>query len=286
MLEVQTNGKSEMSELKDILIHKNRCKILINIDYAHREFVDALCEIDNLLSEQKGSIIKDQKKIKVVRLPLQINGETVDCHIKQFRVFSFRKRLENLFVPPRAFRAWQGAKRLIVGGISTPVPIAAVESWKSGLLRESFFISKTIPDSMISVHYFKKHFADAAGPSNAKTDFLSSMARALRRLHDADIYHNDLKDYNILVNSDDGSGSLNFWFLDVDCVSGFRGVTAGRRIKNLAQLDKTLGKEMKPADKMVFFKGYFGLSEAENFSTEQEVMLQKVFRRSGGKPLS
>jgi hypothetical protein len=282
MLNRESGGKKKMSEFKDILIHKERCKILMNIDHAHHEFVDALSEIDKLLNEQRGTVIKDQKKIKVVRLPLQINGETIDCHVKQFKAFSLRKRLENLFVPPGAFRAWKGAKRLIAGGIATPVPIAAL-AWKSGLLRESFFISKTIPHSTISVHYFKKHFTDAAEFTKEKANFLQSMARAFRRLHDADIYHNDLKDYNILVNSDDASEHLNFWFLDVDCVSSFRGVTASRRIKNLAQLDRTLGKEMKPSDKMSFFRGYFGLDETESFSAEQEEMIQKVFRRSGGK---
>jgi RIO-like serine/threonine protein kinase len=106
------------------------------------------------------------------------------------------------------------------------------------------------------------------------------MAHAFRRLHETDIYHSDLKDYNILVSAEKEPLDWKFWFLDVDCVSRFRGMTRRRTIKNLAQLNRTLGKKMKLTDKMAFFKEYFGLGRKENLPPAHKRLIRQVFRRS------
>jgi hypothetical protein len=100
-------------------------------------------------------------------------------------------------------------------------------------------------------------------------------------LHAADIYHNDLKDYNILFTAGSEPGREEFWFLDVDCVSAFRGMTKRRRIKNLIQLNKTLGKEMTLTDKMEFFREYFGAEQKDGLTREQKRVISRVLRRSG-----
>jgi serine/threonine protein kinase len=270
-----------MSALSDVAIQIGPRRMLVNIDYAHHELVETLCDIESILLEQTGLMVKNQRKIKVVRMPLTVNGETLDCHIKQYKTFSFRKRLEYMVAPSKATRAWRGAKRLLAKGIATAEPVAALETKRFGLSAESYYISRTIPGASVSVNYFMETFSPAtAGVGVVRRAFVRAMANAFRRLHESDIYHSDLKDYNILVSVEKEPPDWKFWFLDVDCVSRFRGMTTRRKIKNLAQLNRTLGKRMKLTDKMAFFKEYFALGHKEKLLPAHKRLIRHVFQWS------
>jgi hypothetical protein len=45
-------------------------------------------------------------------------------------------------------------------------------------------------------------------------------------------------------------------------------------------MNRTLGREMKITDKMVFFREYFKLTGKERLSPRQKKMIRKVFRQS------
>src|SRR5262249_61082609 len=76
-----------------------------------------------------------------------------------------------------------------------------------------------------------------------------------RRLHAAGVYHNDLKDVNVLVR--DAAEGPDFVLLDLERVHvGAAG--RRRRIKNLVQLERTLGREASGTMRQRFLRAYLG----------------------------
>jgi serine/threonine protein kinase len=75
------------------------------------------------------------------------------------------------------------------------------------------------------------------------------------RLHDHDVYHNDLKDANILIASQRGAQEV-FFLLDLEGVRRDVRLNRSRRIKNLVQLNRTLGKLLKQSERWYFLTIY------------------------------
>jgi tRNA A-37 threonylcarbamoyl transferase component Bud32 len=78
------------------------------------------------------------------------------------------------------------------------------------------------------------------------------------RLHGHDVYHNDLKDVNILVRRDSNGDAENFYLLDLEGIRRYRRLNRRRRVKNLVQLNRTLGQYLRMTDKLRFLAGYLG----------------------------
>jgi len=266
----------------DIFIRNGAIKLHASISYAHVDLLDAVGRMESFFDDPDCEIIKDQKKVKVARAAIEIDGKNVQCYIKQFKPFSLRKRLEGIFYPSRARRAWKGAKELLSNGINTAEPIAAVEVRKCGLLRESYYITKEIPNSEISVHHFSRRFASEDPESTRqKREFVRALAGFFRAFHRTSIYHSDLKDYNIMVSADGDCATPIFWALDVECVGRYWGMGGRRKLKNLVQITKTLGREMTAADRMAFLREYFGLDASQPLDARRKRLVKKVLRRSG-----
>jgi hypothetical protein len=82
----------------------------------------------------------------------------------------------------------------------------------------------------------------------------------LSQLHQQRIYHNDLKDANIVVRAT-APGDEKFFLLDLEGVRRCWYVSRRRRIKNLVQLNRTLGTILSRADKLCFLDAYLGSSK-------------------------
>src|SRR5207244_12131603 len=83
-----------------------------------------------------------------------------------------------------------------------------------------------------------------------------ALARALgelfRRLHAAGVYHNDLKDVNVLVRGPEDAPALVL--LDLERVRVLPEVPRRRRVKNLIQLARTLGPQASATDGARFLR--------------------------------
>src|SRR5439155_255413 len=87
-----------------------------------------------------------------------------------------------------------------------------------------------------------------------------ALARALgdlfRRLHAAGLYHNDLKDVNLLTHGPPAAPHLVL--LDLERVRALGRVGRRRRVKNLVQLARTLGRQASATDRVRFLAAYLG----------------------------
>jgi hypothetical protein len=234
--------------------------------WIHREFAGAAAletfkDPDRLLAEKNCAIIKDQRKVKVGALEVALAGKRLRVYIKRYNV-SWRHRIGSLFALSGALRALRGAAILREAGIATARPIAAVERRRCGMVASSFYLSEEIAEGKVSTRYWCDDLASLAGaPGRARRRiFVHTLAELFKRLHEKNIYHNDLKDFNILVESTDDRAS-RLYLLDLEGVRRLNRISRRRRVKNLVQLNRSLGKFFSRTDSLRFLKLYLGSAQ-------------------------
>ena len=226
-------------------------------------------------------IIKDQKKIKVARVKIKIQGEVKTVYIKRYNAFSWRYRFGSFFQSSGAVRSLDGAAILAESGIRTARPLGAVESRAWGMLNRSFFLSEEIGGAKTADSYWQEELAPVKGTEGVRKrkQFLRGMGELFRSLHEQDVYHNDLKDANILVRPNSSGEELeHFYLLDLEGIRRYRELNRRRRIKNLVQLNRTLGRYLRHVDKVRFLKTYMGPSFSNR--TDKRSTIATVLRRS------
>ncbi len=222
--------------------------------------VELLVDPDLLFSSPECEVIKDQKKIKVGRTRLEIAGKSRGVYLKRYNAFSWRYRFGSLFGPSAALRSLKGADILLQTGFLTGRPIAAVEFRTGGMLTKSFYVSEEIQKGKPSDVYWREELVPLQGPCGfrRRRRFLRCLGELLGSLHRMSIYHNDLKDANIVVGPAGEGRSEAFYLLDLEGVRECRHLTRRRRIKNLVQLNRTMGKFLHGSQKLFVLKNYLG----------------------------
>ena len=242
--------------------------------------IDLLGDPDLLFARPGCELIKDQKKIKVARLRLEIRGGARSVYLKRYNAFSWRYRLGSLWLPSGAARSWAGASVLLKAGFHTGLPLAAVECRSWGMLTKSFYLSEEIPASKTADLYWREELVPLGGPAGfrRRRSFLKLLAGLFGALHRRGIYHNDLKDANILVCSGNGGFDESFYLLDLEGIRRYRRLNRRRRIKNLVQLNRTLGRFLRKPERLYWLRSYLG----ESFSDgpEKRDWIRRVLKES------
>jgi len=240
--------------------------------------VDRLADSDGLLADPTCEIIKDQKKITVGRLTLGVGTVPYEIYIKRYNVFSLRHRLVSPFVMSGALRALHGATVLRRWKIPSVVPLGAVERRSWGVLAKSFFISEEITGGKTVDAYWRDDLRCLPGAAGQRQrrDFLVRLGELFQMLHGRAIYHNDLKDANILAAR--RQQTTAFFLLDLEGVRQCRRLSEKRRVKNLVQLHRTLGRYLRQADKLVVLKHYLGDSYGERSIRRQ--WIKQILRQA------
>jgi hypothetical protein len=232
--------------------------IWVNRQLASDELWALLKEPDALFAKPDCEIVKDQLKIKVARVKLRAGGEERRVYVKRYNVFSWHLRLISLVRPSRAVQSLCGARILVQAGIATALPVAATERRSCGMLVNSFFLSEEIAGGKTVDAYWRALArSNEDGSQCRRRDLLRALALLFRRLHDQNVYHNDLKDANILVAARAGEPPALF-LLDLEGIRRYRRLNRRRRVKNLVQLNRTLGLYVRRLDKCLFLKYYLG----------------------------
>jgi glycosyl transferase family 2/lipopolysaccharide kinase (Kdo/WaaP) family protein len=176
--------------------------------------------------------------------------------VKRYHVFAPRLALASLGRDSPAVRAWTAAGMLSARGFRVPELAAAVEYRRGGLLRRSFFVTHEVPDALTADAYWHRILAEPDGPRRcaARRAFAVMLGGLFRRLHAAGVYHRDLKDANLLVTGPLSAPSCVL--LDLEEVRVVEDVSPRRRVKNLVQLARTLGRHATASDHARFLAAY------------------------------
>ena len=228
-----------------------------------QEFIPSIAaDPDHFFHLAGCEIIKDQRKIKVARLKVEIQGEARTVYLKRYNAFSWRYRFRSIFQSSGAVRSLRGAVILSEYGISTVRPLAAVDSRSWGMLNGSFFLSEEIENGKTADAYWREELLTMKGKEGIRRRkrFVGAIGELFRSLHQRGVYHNDLKDANILVRPDFSDSAEQFYLLDLEGIRRYRKLNRQRQIKNLVQINRTLGKYLRVTDKLRFLESYLGPS--------------------------
>jgi hypothetical protein len=234
-------------------------------------FVDRLVDADGFFAASGCVIVKDQRKIKVGKLSVTIYGQGRTIYVKRYNAFSLRYKLWSGFSQSAAFRALQGAAILRAAQIPTVAPLAAVEHRSAGVLSKSFFITHEIDGGKTADAYWREVLAGVSGRDGLKLrrKFLATLAALFGALHGQQIYHNDLKDANILVVGEPSGNDMQLFLLDLEGVKRYRSLSLKRKVKNLVQLNRTFGRYLRSVEKLYFLKNYLGRGFAARQARQQ-----------------
>ena len=249
-----------MSLAADFVSHK-RGPLWITIDrsLAQESLINMLSDPDLFFDLPECEIIKDQRKIKVARIKLTLRGQTKTVYLKRYNAFSWRYRLSSLFQCSGAARSLKGAAMLAGAGVGTPRPLAALESRSCGMLTKSFFLSEEIEGGRTADSYWRETLSTCAGSAGTRRRqrFLDCLGDLFALLHRKRIYHNDLKDANIIVAAHGDEGE-KFFLLDLEGIRICRILSMRRRVKNLVQLNRTFGRQLSASQKLYLLRSYLG----------------------------
>jgi hypothetical protein len=235
---------------------------------------------DHFFSLAGCEIIKDQRKIKVARIKINIRGDAKTVYIKRYNAFSWRYRFGSFFQSSGAVKSLRGAVILRESGIPTARPLAAVDSRSWGMLNGCVFLSEEIESGKTADAYWREELVPMKGKKGMRrrNRFLGALGELFRCLHNQGLYHNDLKDANILVQPAASGNAERFYLLDLDGIRRYRKLNRRRQVKNLVQLNRTLGKYLRAANKLRFLKGYLGPTFLDRI--DKRAWITSVLRRS------
>ena len=200
----------------------------IQSKYHHPLFIQAISDSQPLLDDPECEILLDSRnRVGAVRLPLP-DGKKVEIVIKEFHSLGVNK-LKSVFLPAKAFKAWQGGNALIERGIETPFPVAYLERRKALFLDESFFLA----ERLTNVEEIRSLFREL--PSSELQELLVSLAQFISLCHRKGALHRDLSDGNILVRKEEEE-KFRFYLIDTNRIKIKRQIGRLKGIKNLIRL--------------------------------------------------
>jgi tRNA A-37 threonylcarbamoyl transferase component Bud32 len=152
-----------------------------------------------------------------------------------------------------------------------------------GILTKSLYLSEGVSGAKTVEAFWCEDCVSLKGVEGyrKRRAFLRKLARLFQSLHRQKIYHNDLKASNILVVDEGASSAELFHLIDLQGLRRCSYMSWRRRIKNLAQLNRTLGVFMTTTERLFFLDAYldFHLPERRKKKRLVESILEQSRRQ-------
>lgn len=207
-----------------------------NLDYhvLAGQFQDTLLtiasDIDDII--ENGKVQKHSKKSTASLFT--VNGQTFFAKHVRFHQKAFGLRFRYFIQPSRSYWTAVVANKLQEAGIGTPKVFAMGERRALQLISDSYIITEALKDAQTADSVLKQQ------PNSL--DLLINAGKLLRRLHDAHIYHGDMKLANFYVQGNE----MGFW--DLDSAQIFSNATPMKWV--VRDLGRVLSSFIATVDKM------------------------------------
>lgn len=199
----------------------NRMNLIVNPEYSHlRHWIK---EIPSFFSTQGETIYKARNEIKVFPTDAGV------MVVKSFRIPHIINRFAYTFLRfSKAERSYEYSLKILQRGFQTPLPIAYIELFQSGLLSRSYYVSTHTDYLLMRNFSFNKALA------GDDAEILQAFARYTARLHEKEIYPTDYSPGNILYKKEDGT--IHFVLIDVNRMQ-FKKVTERMAYRSFSRMD-------------------------------------------------
>ena len=201
-------------------------------------------------AERSGlsTLIKRSDRSIVTRAP--VLGR--DALIKRYDLCGAADHLKYLARPSRGRRAWAASRTLAELAIPTPAALGLLEIYAGPLPVVSYFVQEFVTDAREARLWIKRHFSTQ--DTAFRAEFRTSLMNGVLHLYRNRVYHRDLKSRNMLLRSPTDPSNRAFLVVDLDAVRF--GVAPNRRqiIRNLVQLNGSLGSRVSDEDRIAFLE--------------------------------
>lgn len=164
------------------------------------------------------------------------------------------------FTSPYALRSWKGLMTLYYNNIPVAEPVAVV----LGKDRTSVLITGMVSGQDLNRVLFHEYPAMSLAEKRALARALGGL---LGTMHGYGIFHADLKSSNIRVLKD----PLSFVLLDTDKVRQGRSLSRKKRIRNMAQINRTIPRHVSQGVRMAFVRAYAKITREDPKALFREV---------------
>ena len=182
--------------------------------YACADLAAWLCSLKTFV-DAEGVRVLAQGRHRNVLLETACQGKPIHLVVKAFGKQSAVGDALTRVRGSKAERTWLAAVHLQAAGVGTPPPVGFFERWEGGRLVESYFLAEYCPDTSS----FKDELVNLFRYEPECAHFMSLMetvARAVRRMHDAGFVHRDLGNQNILLRRKSASTWGDVVFIDLN----------------------------------------------------------------------
>lgn len=218
---------------------------------------------------QHARVLKQNHGTTVTLVTLPTGAVVVKRHC----VRTWRHWGDALLHGSAARRAWHGARLLQEHGFPVPRPLAVLEKRAGGIVQESLYCSAGLLTQVpLSVYWRaqRPHWS-----LRQRRVFLHALAGFLRAFHAAGLYAGDMRDENLLVEATEDDHWM-FYLVDLDRIIRRARLGQRYRLKNLVQLDRTLGRSASASDRLFFLYQYLGTPLPPR--SLRRALLRRLFR--------
>lgn len=225
-------------ELTDLLNSSSGAKSLKIKDLEYHvlpcDYQDSLLSIPQTIDDiiENGKRQKHSKKSTASLFT--VNDQTFFGKHVRFHQKAFGLRFRYFIQPSRSYWTAVVAKKLEEAGIGTPKVFAMGERRTLQLISDSYIITEALKDAQTADTVLKQQ------PNSL--DLLINAGKLLRRLHDAQINHGDMKLANFYVQGNE----MGFW--DLDSAQIFSNATPMKWV--VRDLGRVLSSFIATVDKM------------------------------------
>jgi len=151
----------------------------------------------------------------------------------------------------RALKAFRRGHALLVRGIATARPAAALDRRRGGLPADTLLATEAVKGEKLS------DWLRSRPPAAERRAVARRLAHLVRRMHDAGFSHRDLKAPNLLVSPAHGEAARPV-LVDLDGLAYKGYVSEGRRAKDLMRLSVSLEEwgVARATDRLRFLRAY------------------------------
>ncbi len=150
--------------------------------------------------------------------------------VKRFKWRGFQGIISP-FKKSKAIRSFQTAQHMIEHGLTTPVPLGAIEFRKLGLVINNAYITEAIHD-YIDLKNYRISLPDGR---QGMENVLQLLADYIMRMHDSGLWHRDLNLSNFLLKAEYVGQKL--YLIDLNRARIMPGLSNSQRAMDLSRLD-------------------------------------------------
>ena len=210
---------------------------------------------DPVFSVQKmgGNILKESR-LRWAAIVTLSNGKRI--FLKKDNTKGWVEGVKYLVLPSKGRKEWFIAYQLQGEDLCIPEPLGWMEKIHRGLVRESYYFSEAIGSGISLIE----------DPVKLEDSFIIlEMARAVKKIHNAGLFHRDLHAGNFLW--DDQS----LYLIDLHSAKLVKALSLGQRLWNLALLFQSLRSVWEDQRRSLFMDIYFE-GESSHLLKKEELL--------------